>query len=349
LALVGLAKNTGKTVTLTALLRELASAGRPVGVTSVGRDGEEHDVIDARIAKPRLRLTPGSWVATTEALLRASGVEHELLERTGLRTPLGEVVIARTSGSGAIEVAGPSTAAGVRAVADTMLAHGAEQVVIDGAIDRRAASSPDVADGLVVSTGAVLSADLDEVVARTRDALAVMRLPRAAAPPAYATGADPARSVLFDEGGRVHELAPRFVLTAGQGDLETLLASAPDARTLLVAGALPEQFALEVSRALRRAGRTLTVIAADSTKVFLAEHPPEWYERQGLRIEVLTPVHVSALTVNPVAPRSHELDSAQLRARLRAELTDVPMFDVLAADYPGNEAVRELALGRGGA
>ena len=36
LALVGLAKNTGKTETLTALLRELAQQDRRVGVTSVG-------------------------------------------------------------------------------------------------------------------------------------------------------------------------------------------------------------------------------------------------------------------------------------------------------------------------
>ena len=60
LALVGLAKNTGKTVTLTVLLRELAAAGRTVGVTSVGRDGEEHDAIDARIDKPRVHLQAGA-------------------------------------------------------------------------------------------------------------------------------------------------------------------------------------------------------------------------------------------------------------------------------------------------
>src|SRR4029077_15989413 len=56
LALVGLAKNTGKTVTLAAILAEHAAAGLPVGVTSIGRDGEEHDVIDARIEKPRVNL-----------------------------------------------------------------------------------------------------------------------------------------------------------------------------------------------------------------------------------------------------------------------------------------------------
>ena len=61
-----------------------------------------------------------------------------------------------------------------------MLAHGAEQVLIDGAIDRRAASSPEVADGLLMSTGAVLSDDIDEVVARTADAVELVRLPRRA-------------------------------------------------------------------------------------------------------------------------------------------------------------------------
>ncbi len=52
LALVGLAKNTGKTEALAALLRELEAQGRHVGVTSVGRDGEERDVIDSDIRKP---------------------------------------------------------------------------------------------------------------------------------------------------------------------------------------------------------------------------------------------------------------------------------------------------------
>ena len=157
LALVGLAKNTGKTETLTVLLRELERAGRVVGVTSVGRDGEEHDVIDARIAKPLVRLRAGSLVASTDELLRASALAYEQLERTDVRTPLGRVLIARVSEPGAVEVAGPSAAAQVREVSDAMLAHGAEQVLIDGAIDRRAASSPEVSDGLVMATGAVLS------------------------------------------------------------------------------------------------------------------------------------------------------------------------------------------------
>ena len=84
LAFAGLAKNTGKTVALATLLGELAARGETVGVTSIGRDGEAHDAIDARIAKPRIHLRTGSLVATTDALLSASGVAHERIEQTGL-------------------------------------------------------------------------------------------------------------------------------------------------------------------------------------------------------------------------------------------------------------------------
>ena len=121
LALVGLAKNTGKTETLAAILRELAERKTCVGVTSIGRDGEAHDVIDARIEKPRIVLQAGSLVASTDALLRASGLAHEQLAQTGVRTPLGEVVIARLAERGAVEVAGPSAAEDLRAVSEAML------------------------------------------------------------------------------------------------------------------------------------------------------------------------------------------------------------------------------------
>ena len=69
-------------------------------MTSIGRDGEEHDVIDARIEKPRIVLQAGSLVASTDALVRASGLAHERLAQTGVRTPLGEVVIARLAERG---------------------------------------------------------------------------------------------------------------------------------------------------------------------------------------------------------------------------------------------------------
>ena len=312
LALVGLAKNTGKTVALTTLLRELDEQGRCVGVTSVGRDGEARDVIDRRIEKPSIVLAKGSLVATTDALLRASGLKHELLEQTGIRTPLGQVLIARLQAPGPIEVAGPSAAADVRAVSDAMLTYGAEQVLIDGAVDRRAASSPEVSDGLIVSTGAVLSEDIEEVIARTKDAIDLVRLTELPA-----TQDTPLT------------LPPHFALTADEAPVAELLDAHPHAEELLATGAVPELFLEILARAARRRSRKLAVIASDPTRVFLSRHGPDWYRRHGCALHVEHRIALLTITVNPVAPQSHRFDSKQLQTRLRSAIGDVSVLDVL--------------------
>jgi hypothetical protein len=316
LALVGLAKNTGKTETLAAILREHAASGVCVGVTSIGRDGEERDVIDARIEKPRVQLQEGSLVATTGALLRASGVAHERLAKTGVRTPLGEVVLARLQAPGTVEVAGPSAAADLRAVSEQMLALGAEQVLIDGAIDRRAASSPAVADGLVMATGAILGEDIDDVVATTSDAVDLVRL----------------RAASGGEGKIVLERS--LVLNAEPAEIANLLREQPHAQTFVVEGALGERF-LEglIAARTERAGRELRIVAGDPTKVFLSRRGPRWYARQGIAIEVQHTIELKAITVNPLAPQSHRFDSQMLRELLSAAVGDVPVLDVLDPSY----------------
>ena len=331
LALVGLAKNTGKTETLAALLRELQARGRRVGVTSVGRDGEERDVIDIRIEKPRVELCAGSLVATTDALLRAGAIPHEIVSETGVRTPLGRVLIARLLARGTIEVAGPSAAADVREVADTMLAHGAEQVLIDGAIDRRAASSPAVSDGLVMSTGATLHEEIEQVVARTRDAVELVRLPELNQQHVREIAASNAASMLV--GGPEEEpltLHPRFVLTSTAPDIGQLLRARPTASHLVVRGALCEPFLAELlsARNLAPPTRELELVVADPTKVFLTDHGVDWYRRQGISMAVLTSIDLRALTVNPVAPQSHRFDSPRLRAMLEEAIPGLPVLDV---------------------
>jgi hypothetical protein len=339
LALVGLAKNTGKTVTLTALLEELKARGATVGVTSIGRDGERRDVIDSRIEKPRVRLQAGSLVATTGDLLRASGLEYELLEKTDARTPLGRVAIARLGQSGEIEVAGPNAAQDVRAVSEAMRAHGAEQVLIDGAVDRRAASSPEVANGLVISTGAILSPDIEEVVARTANAVALVRLPIVPHDTAegrrvreLASAQDPGISLLVDESLQAYPCPPRFALAAPP-IMDDFLSSGVPPRWLLVSGALPEGFVHSLVSFARRSRAQMTVVVADPTKVFLSEHGPDWYRRQGIALEVLRSIDLRALTVNPIAPQAHRFDSHELREALEAAIEGVPIFDVLDPSY----------------
>ena len=299
-------------------------------MTSVGRDGEERDVIDSRIEKPRVVLSAGE--PRRHDRRAAARQRHPTRAARAARRAhaLGRVLLARLEGAGAIEVAGPSAAADVRAVSDAMLAQGAEQVLIDGAIDRRAASSPAVADGLIIATGAVLDHDIDEVVLQTRDAVELVRLAsvdEATQTPGRALRelAEGGRSMLVGEDLEPAALPPRFLLSADSEQVAQLLDENPSARWLIVAGALPERFLRGLLHPVRKRRRQLVIVVADPTKVFLWKRGPEWYRRQGVVLRTLDRIALEAITVNPVAPQSHRFDSEQLRGLLAQAIPDVPI------------------------
>lgn len=326
-ALVGLAKNTGKTVALGAILRELEERGETIGVTSIGRDGETADAIDDAIAKPPIRLPAMALVATTEPLLERSAARAEIVVRTEHRTPLGRVVVARLLERGEVEVAGPTAAEDVGEVVETMRRLGAGRVLVDGSIDRRAGASPRLADGVVMSTGAVLSADLDQVARRTRAAAELMTLPPVADAALRARAAGVGASALLREDGSalaleralVHDRVERIV---------PLLRGRPEVQALVVRGALCEPLLEQVGRVRR--GAPLTVVADDATRVFLGRGTCARHRARGVELAVLTAIPLLAVTTNPVAPLRHRFDPEELRARIAEELPGVPVLDVLA-------------------
>ena len=72
-AVMGMAKNTGKTVALNHLLAQAAADDVAVGLTSIGRDGEETDAVFS-IPKPPVLVWPGTVVATARGTLRQARV-----------------------------------------------------------------------------------------------------------------------------------------------------------------------------------------------------------------------------------------------------------------------------------
>lgn len=334
MAFVGLAKNTGKTEAMVALIRELSSQGRELAITSIGRDGEEFDAIQPRITKPPIRCPVGTLVATAAPLLRRSGAKHTVLARTGVRTPLGEVQIARLEQSAKVEVAGPSSSEQITAVVEEMLALGADQAIIDGSIDRRAAAAPGVADAVIMATGAVLAEEIEGVVSHTGRAVEMISLPEVTDARLRDLAEDATGESVVAEGESVHRLPSHFALTAQAGQLPEGLRPSDGGReqTLVVSGVLPEHL-LEALLPGRRQNQ-LRVVAPSPTNVFIHAHSPEWYRQRGVHLEVLDQVELSALTVNPQAPLSHSFDSAKLRTTI-AEVVPrgLPVIDVKEPRY----------------
>lgn len=240
LVVVGTGKNVGKTVTLRAIYRACVDRGLVCGLTSIGRDGEAVDSIDAT-AKPRLWLEPQTVLATARDVL-AHAPASEMLALSPHMTAAGALVYARVRSGANYELVGPPSASALRAVVDGLHAF-APYVLVDGAIDRIAALAG-AHDAIVVACGAAAARTQDEAIDDVRALVARLRTPRF----------DEADELLVVEG------ALTATMTAG-------LIAAGERRTIVVRD--PTQIALTGKAALHafehltiRCERPLRVIAA---------------------------------------------------------------------------------------
>ncbi len=171
--IVGTAKNTGKTTTFNALCAVARRRRVPIAVTSIGRDGEPSDALDAQ-PKPRVRLEAGTLVALPAGLMPRSPA-LAVLER-GERSALGTTYLARAVLPTRCEIAGPPTARAMRATIDRLRALADGPVFVDGAIDRIAPLAGGD-DAVILATGAASGATVARVAEVAADAIARLTLP----------------------------------------------------------------------------------------------------------------------------------------------------------------------------
>lgn len=324
--IAGTAKNTGKTTALNALLRAAREHGTSVGVTSIGYDGESIDTVTG-LPKPRIVLEAGTIAATSESCVPPSG--WEIIERTGLRTALGDVVIVRCAGSGPIVLAGPNTRADLGSVLRRMSAHGPSLMCIDGALNRLAPMR--LADGLVIATGAARHADLSLLSKETKAIEALFAIPRADEAPS------PRDVVLRSPFPTLDEvLASLDRAQAHHG------ASEPRGPTRVVCDALVGASLLAgLARPGSPALRVDEIVLRDPVTCLLAAPPLEMAQAvrscrdAGIRVRVGTRMPLLAVTINPFLPRpngSHYVSDAVSAVDLSEAMRQVlrvPVVDVV--------------------
>jgi hypothetical protein len=181
-AFLGLAKNVGKTTALVATLEALHARGVVAGTTSAGRDGEAFDAITGE-PKPRFQVWPGQFVASAASTWEAASFPSTEVATLPFATRFGLVQLRRAEGLGELEIIGPSTASQMGRTAAALEVAGAELLLIDGAVGRKAFACARVADGVVLSVGMAAGDSLEAVLAAARGAVDLIRL---AAPPAGA-------------------------------------------------------------------------------------------------------------------------------------------------------------------
>jgi hypothetical protein len=245
IAFLGLAKNAGKTTALTAVLAELHRLQVIAGATSAGRDGEEFDAITGE-PKPRFRVHAGQILASAASTFAAASCPVVELATLPYPTRFGPIQLCRAEGEGEIEIIGPSTASQIARTAAALEAAGAELVLLDGAIGRKAFAAGRVADGIVLSVGMSAGETLPAVLAAAEATVALIRL----RPPAESARRRDLEGALTIATLRELSLAAGEVLVAE--DFTSIFLSAAERRALADRG---------VQLAVRRPARLLAVTA----------------------------------------------------------------------------------------
>jgi hypothetical protein len=162
IGVIGTAKNTGKTTTLSFLMKGFLNKGVSLAVTGIGYDGEEVDNITL-LPKPRLYFEKNTVVATSEKCLKNSEANFEIISKTSAATPLGKVFIVRITKPGMIVLAGPNRMAALKEIIDFIkVKAGCDVLLVDGSLNRM--SPMTILDKLVFTTGASRSVNIKKLV-----------------------------------------------------------------------------------------------------------------------------------------------------------------------------------------
>jgi len=171
LSIIGLGKNTGKTSFLNELLEEarVHAPGKILAITSIGRDGEEKDLVTSS-KKPRIYVYEGTLVATSTELLSHCDVTMEILEVLPIYSALGRVVLFRALSDGFVEIAGPSRKRDMVILETAVRGIEPDAVfIVDGALSRMSFATS--TESTVLCTGVNISRNPQKVLEKTVDAV----------------------------------------------------------------------------------------------------------------------------------------------------------------------------------
>jgi hypothetical protein len=320
-SIIGLAKNAGKTVTMNYLIEEAYEADILLGLTSTGRDGERVDLV-TDTDKPEIFVSEGTIIATAKSTLELGDAGLEILESTEFTSPMGNIIICRVKEEGCIQIAGPVNSKDMMKLKDRMIEYGVDLVLIDGAIDRKAVSSPLITDSCIVSTGAVLSRDMKKVVLETAYFIEIYSLPRVEDERLKAIREKLNRTCIID--GDYNIIYPEIKTGLGRGKTLTTYVD-ENTRYIYIAGAATSSMLKD----LANGKKNYEIIIENGTKVFSDRF--SWNEliKKGLKLKVLNNINIEAVTVNPLSPYGYSFDSSELTEKIRERLRNIVVFDVL--------------------
>ncbi|CCJ33658.1 hypothetical protein [Caloramator australicus] len=325
ISIIGMEKNVGKTTVLNHILNK-ARGSYPLGLTSIGRDGEDIDRV-TNTEKPRIYIEKGTIFATCKEFFLKSDVTKEVLETTGINTPLGEIIIGRALSDGYIEIAGPSVNSAIRWTSERMLHYGAGKVLIDGALSRKTMASPSITQATILSTGAALSRDINKVIDKTELTLKLLSIKKEeddkVLNSAFKILENFKIGVIYND----YSFKSINVLTSLEASKDIVENLMDDVTHVVIKGVVTDKILEDIIKSTDRyKGKTFLV--EDGTKLFLNREILDVFIKSGGEIRALMPINVICITINPKSPYGYEFDAKRFQEKMKEKI-NIPVFNVL--------------------
>lgn len=311
-AVAGLAKNVGKTVTLNHLLRRGHGLGLRLGVTSIGIDGESVDLVTAT-GKPEIKVYRGMHFATSETHFRQRGVEAEITGIAPRLTSLGRVVTGRAMADGKILLSGPADTSSLKHLIGELHDKGADTVLVDGALSRVSIASPAITDAMILATGAALSPDIQTIVTKTAFVCRLTEIPETT--PEMRQLLESLEGDLFG----IEDGIPYGLEIGSALNLEKIKDRIFSRGTIIYNPGIVSDKMMKFLSSQREIIQT-ELIVRDFTRLFVEPPTLGIFLRKGGKINVLRRSRLLGVTVNPYSPAGYTVDKERLTAALAQKL-----------------------------
>jgi hypothetical protein len=320
LSIVGLEKNTGKTECLNYVLSRLRDSRKQIALTSIGIDGENRDQV-TQTNKPEIELSEGMIFVTSELHYKQRKLVSEIIDVSRQSTSLGRLVTAKALTNGKVLLSGPASNHSIKELIVDLKNKGVELTIVDGALSRKSIGSPTVTEAMILATGAALSANITQLVYKTKYVYDLIQLPEIEMNLKTQLSKVDNGIWAIDSQGKFQDTGISSVLLI-QKEKDKLF---QHGNCFFVSGAVTDQF-LEFLKNQKQISE-INLIVRDFTRVFASAETYYAFVKRGGSMQVLNKTNLVAITINPVSPDGYRLNSDELKKALEDKV-DIPVYDI---------------------
>jgi len=341
-SIIGMAKNTGKTVTLNHILKLAELSNYKVALTTIGLDGEDKDKVLNNL-KPRILIWENMIIANAKQLILESKINFEILAATGIDSPLGEIVIARSKERAFVKLSGPSSKHELKLLKKELARYQPDLILIDGALDRKSFSSPALTDAAILTTGAVTADSINSIVKKVSYQTELFRLKKSQDQKINQIMAkldSETKVLIINEDYKKRVLKLKTALNNMEAIIPLI-----DSKTKAVYfnGALVNE---TINNLLNKCSylNEIEIIVNDAAHIFINSMLYNRFNAKNGSLKVKDEINLIGITINPFSPTGTYLDPIKLLKEVSKAVAPISCYEVVLNKKCSNKGVEDIGF-----